>query len=76
VPPLLVDGNKVGQLTKNNEKQKKMMNQESRKKGLTARNLGIAALLCSALISLSFAGCCAETKPAPPPAVGKQPVGK
>jgi hypothetical protein len=53
-----------------------MMNQESRKKGLTARNLGIVALLCSALISLSFAGCCAETKPAPPPAVGKQPVGK
>jgi hypothetical protein len=51
------------------------MNQESRKKGVKARNLGIVALLCSALISLSFAGCCAEKPaPPPPPPTGKEPV--
>jgi len=50
------------------------MNQESRKIGLTASALGKVALLCSALITLGFAGCCAETKPAPPPVEGKAPV--
>jgi hypothetical protein len=53
-----------------------MMNQESRKTGLTAIDLGKVALVCSALVTLGLAGCCNEAKPTPAPAPveGKQPV--
>jgi hypothetical protein len=53
-----------------------MMNQESRKLGLTASGLGKVALLGAALITLAFAGCCNEAKPTPAPAPveGKQAV--
>jgi hypothetical protein len=50
------------------------MNQESRKTGLTASGLGKVVLLCSALLSLGFAGCCQEAKPTPAPAPA--PEGK
>jgi hypothetical protein len=49
------------------------MNQESRKTGLTVSGLGKVVLLCSALVSLGFAGCCQE-KPTPAPAPA--PEGK
>jgi hypothetical protein len=52
-----------------------MMNQESRKSGLTASGFGKIALLFSALVTLAFAGCCQEKPtPAPAPVEGKQPV--
>jgi hypothetical protein len=74
--PPLIDGNKVGQLTRTTKRHKTMMNQESRKLGLKASDLGKVAVLCSALITLGIAGCCNETKPTPAPAPveGKQPV--
>jgi hypothetical protein len=52
--------------------QKTMMYQESRKTGLATPGLGKVALLSLAFLTLGFAGCCNEAKPAPAPA----PEGK